>query len=342
MRIARYPIGSEADSRQLIDILQTNLPYLPHARRFSWLYLKNPAGPALVWAAADPETNRIMGIAAAFPRRICCGGRELRGYVLGDFGVDAGHRALGLAVALQRACLDGLREEDAGFAFDFPSRSMMAVYARLRIAANSNMVRYAKLLHADRHVAERVPVPGIARGLSAVVNAGLRIRERHPTRNSGWTIASEAPPWGGEFTDAVRQWAPRLGVFVARSAEHLNWRYGEHPLQSYEMLTARQGTRLCGYLIHHANEGDHVIADMATENDEIASLLLAETTAIARERGANTLSAPWLATHAGKRLLEKCGFRPREASPVVVLGLSGGPAEPEKDQWLLTSGDWEG
>lgn len=341
MQIAPYPVRSEAESRQLIDALQANLPHLPHVCRFSWLYLRNPAGPALVWVATDSETN-IAGIAAAFPRRICYRGGEFTGYVLGDFGIDARHRSLGLALTLQRACLEGLRKEDAVFAFDFPSRSMMAVYTRLRIAAGTSMVRYAKPLRVDRHVAGRVPIPGIARGLSAVVNAGLRVRDRRPSRKSGWTIAYEPAPWGGEFTDALRQWGPRLGVVVARTAEYLNWRYGEHPLRRYEMLTARHGARLCGYLIHHANGDEHVIADLVTENHEVGSLLLAEVTALARERCAHTLSAPWLATHSGKRLLETCGFRPRESSPVVVLALSGDPVEPQKDQWLLTSGDWEG
>lgn len=342
MLIAPYPVRSEVESRQLVDTLQTNLPYLPHAHRFSWLYLRNPAGPALVWVATDSDTNRITGIAAAFPRRIYYRGSELRGYVLGDFGIDAWHRSLGLALALQRACLEGLAGENAAFAFDFPSRSMMAVYTRLHIGANTTMVRYAKPMRVDRHVAERVPIPGIARSLSAVVNAGLRIRDRRPSRGSSWTIAVEPAPWGEEFTDAVREWGPRLGVFVARTAEYLNWRYGEHPLRCYEMLTAREGVRLCGYLIHHANGHDHVIADLVAENDEVGSLLLGQATAVARERCAHTLSCPWLAMHSGKQLLERCGFRPRETSPVVVLGLSGERVEPETDQWLLTSGDWEG
>ena len=132
---------------------------------------------------------------------------------------------------------------------------------------------------------------------------------------------------------------------MLRTADYLNWRYREHPTQSYEMLTARQGGKLRGYLILHMNGEDCTIDDLLAEDDPVRSALLAEATAVARQRGVHTLSAPWLSTHPGRQLLEQCGFRPRESSPVVLLSLSR-PTQrqvgPAKDEWYLTSGDWEG
>src|SRR6202040_2704600 len=112
MPVSLPPARYESDARELIDTLQTNLPHLPHARLFPWLYLHNPEGRALTWIATDSETGRIIGVAAAFPRRVYCDGQEMRSYVLGDFCIDAGYRSLGLALTLQRACLDGLSDED--------------------------------------------------------------------------------------------------------------------------------------------------------------------------------------------------------------------------------------
>src|SRR5215471_1664888 len=69
--IARVRRASlDSDERELVDILQTNLPYRPHAHFFDWLYRRNPEGEALAWVAADAHTNRIIGAAAAFPRSI--------------------------------------------------------------------------------------------------------------------------------------------------------------------------------------------------------------------------------------------------------------------------------
>jgi hypothetical protein len=344
MKISVRPARYELESQELIDTLQANLPHLPHARLFAWLYLRNPEGRALTWVAVDPEINRIIGVAAAFPRRVYCGGREVRGYVLGDFCINSNHRSLGLALTLQRACLEGLSTGESAFAFDFPSRTMLAVYKRMEIDANAAMIRHAKPLRADRKVAERVPVRAVARSLSAVANAGLKWRDNGMKRAGDWAIAAESGPWGEEFTRAAREWSPDTGICVARTADYLNWRYREHPQQSYGMLTARHGAKLCGYLILHMNGEDCIIDDVLAENDLVRGFLLAEATALARRHQVQTLSAPWLSTHVGRQTLEKCGFRPRESSPVVLLTLPqrrGQGAPPASNEWYLTHGDWE-
>jgi Acetyltransferase (GNAT) domain len=344
MNISVRPVRYESESQALIDTLETNLPHLPHARLFPWLYLRNPEGRALVWVAVDPGTNSLIGAAAAFPRRIYCGGREARGYVLGDFCINSSHRSLGLALALQRACLEGISSQDSGFAFDFPSRTMLAVYKRLQIDVDTAIIRFAKPLRVDRRVAENIPVRAIARGLSAAANAGLRLRDKRVRREGDWTIAVESGPWGVEFTQAVREWSPNVGVCVARTAEYLNWRYKEHPLQKYEMLTARKDSKLCGYLIYHAIGENYTIADLLAKDDTVRGFLLTEVTTAARKHRAHTLSVPWLATHPGTRLLVECGFRPRESSPVVLLALpqpTQSQVGPPRNDWFLTSGDWE-
>ncbi len=342
MTISVRPVCYESDSQALIDTLQTNLPHLPHARLFPWLYLQNPEGPALAWVATDSETSRIIGVAAAFPRRVYYRGEEVRSYVLGDFCIDAGHRSLGVALSLQRACLEGLSTCGAGFAFDFPSATMLAIYKRLRIEVNATMVRYAKPLRVDRKVAERIPVRAVARGLSAVANAGLRLRGDGAGRDDDYTVVVEPGPWTEEFTEAAHKWSSGTGVCVVRDATYLNWRYGEHPEQHYKMLVARKGASLCGYLIRHVNGEGFTIDDLFAENNAARRALLAEATAVARQQPVQTVSMPWLAAHAGTSVLEQCGFRPRESSPVVVLPLGTQPSNgPTEDQWFLTSGDWE-
>ena len=183
------------------------------------------------------------------------------------------------------------------------------------------MIRYAKPLRADRKVAGHVRVPALARGLTVAANAALDMRDVRVRRERDWTIAADPGPWGEEFTFAAREWSSSVGICVARTAEYLNWRYREHPLQKYEMLTARQGSRLSGYLIHHSNGEDWTIADLFAENDGARSVLLTEATTIARKHGAHTVSVAWLATHPGRLLLEENGFRPRESSPVVLVAL---------------------
>ena len=213
---------------------------------------------------------------------------------------------LGTRLALQRACLEGLSSGDAGFAIDFPSRTMLAIYKRLQIEVNATMIRYAKPLRVDRKVA------GPRSGPRHRPRASL---SRRTPPSDYATCACGAKAIGPSLPSQVhgernspgvaREWSSSVGVCVARTAEYLNWRYREHPLQKYEMLTARQGSRLRGYLIHHSIGEDWTIADLFAENDAARSVLLREATAVARKHGAHTVSVAWLATHPGRRLLEQ-------------------------------------
>lgn len=343
MAISVRQADLDSDYRELIDTLQTNLPHLPHAQFFDWLYRSNPDGKAVAWVAMESESGRMIGMAAAFPRRVYCSGIEAKGYVLGDFCVASEYRSLGLALRLQRACIEGLSAEGAGFALDFPSDGMLAVYRRLRVGTVHFMIRHAKPLDAGRKVAERVKSGVLARGLTALANGGLRLRDAGTRRHTNWKIAVESGPWGDEFTQAAREWSPALGNCVARTADYLNWRYREHPTRRYEMLTARGDAGVHGYLVLHIQGENCTIDDLMAEDDAVRRDLLVASIALARARRVPTLSAPWLSSHAGAELLWKYGFRPRESCPVVLLSwpTAASEADPDTRGWYVSHGDWE-
>lgn len=334
--------ADSSDNDAIVNTLQRNLPRLPHDRLFQWLYCRNPEGHALPWVAMDSD-QKIIGVAAAFPRRMYHHGKEAHAYVLGDFCIDAEHRSLGAALALQRACLDGLSAAGADFVFDFPSRTMVSVYQRLGIPVNEAIVRHAKPLRADRQIAERVPVPSVARRISALANFGLKVRDAARSQSDQATISVQPGPWGQEFTSAAQAWSKAMGTCVARTASYLNWRYADHPLHKYEMVTARQNGRLCGYLLFHIQTEDWIIDDLLAEEHSAAQTLLIETVAQARKRGVHTVSAPWLSQHPGSKWLAEFGFARRESSPVVLIRLKPkSPATIEvNDSWYLSNGDTE-
>jgi hypothetical protein len=313
--------------------------------RFEWLYCKNPAGIARVWAICEPnDAGTIIGVAAAFPRRIFCRKKELRGYVLGDFCIHPDRRSLGPALALQKKSLEDLFSEGAEYVFDFPSTSMLAIYKRLRIEPRESTIRFAKLLRADRQIQKRIPNRAAGRTLSVAANAALRMRDIRLGRSSSWAIAEETGPCGEEFTLAFRQWAPRVGTCPDRSADYLNWRFLQHPQRRYQILTARKDGRLCGYLIYHWAGEDATVVDLLAEEDQVIKALLVETIAVMRRCGILTLSAPFLQSHAGREILENCGFQPRESAPVVTLALpwtANHQVGPGADCWYLTHGDRE-
>jgi hypothetical protein len=328
----------------LTTFLSTYLSPEANDARYEWLYCKNPEGMARVWVACEAETGMIVGVSSAFPRRINCRGKQVRGYVLGDFCIHPDYRSLGPALALQRRSLEDLSKEGTGFVFDFPSTSMLAIYKRLRIEAQESAIRFAKPLRADRQIQRRIPNKTAGRTLAVAANAALRLRDAGLGRPTAWTIAEEAAPCSEEFTFAFPQWAPRMGICADRSADYLNWRFLQHPHRRYHFLTARKSGQLCGYLIYHWAGEDATVVDLLAEEDQVCRALLVETIATMRRCGVNTLSVPFLGSHAGRKTLEDCGFQPRESTPVVVLDLPWVPnrqGDQAVDHWYLMHGDRE-
>jgi hypothetical protein len=344
MQTSVHEIEISSGKVALSEFLSKYLSRGANEQRYTWLYMDNPEGQARVWIATPSHSREMIGVAAAFPRRILHSGKEIRGWVLGDFSVHPNHRTLGPALALQRACLEGLSRGEEGFCLDFPSDAMLAVYKRLHIDAKAEMIRLAKPLRADRKVAAKLSVPLLARGVSAMVNAALGLRGRNLLNAGPLAFGVEAGPWGEEFTEAAFRWADPQEVRVLRTAAYLNWRFGRHPGKTYTMLTARENAELRGFLIYHLFEGDAFINELHGQSDAASRALIDWAIEKVREEGVHTVSAQWISTQCGRQLLEESGFHPRESRPVVLLGLphmDGCSTQSQTLSWYLTEGDRE-
>ena len=289
-------------------------------------------------------TNTIIGVSAAFPRNMHCDGKIVRGYVLGDFCIHPEHRSLGPAMALQRATLEALSKESAGFVLDFPSTSMLAIYKRLGIGVSETMPRYAKPLRANRQLETRIPNKAAANSLATVANLALRARDVQWKNEYRWTIAEETGSCGQEFTIADQNWNSRLGNRGARTAEYLNWRFLQHPHQRYRLLSARKDGKLSGFLIYQTTQDDARVVDLFAEEEAVCRSLLQKLIPLMRQVRINTISAPFLSSHPHREVFEDCGFQPREATPVVLLSLpwpSNRQAGQIEGSWYLTHGDRE-
>lgn len=334
-----------ADRELLTDLLSHNLSPDAGGRRFDWLYLENPHGPARAWVAVEEGTGRGLGVASAFPRRLLVGESVRPGYVLGDFCVDPQHRSMGLALQLQRACLDQIVSAPLAIAYDFPSDRMMAIYRRLKISPAGQIVRWAKPLRADRKIGTLLNSPALARAVAEPLNVLLKWKDFPSFRKGGWTIAVHEGICKEEFTTLAHSVGSCFGSCIERSAEYLNWRYLGHPLVHYEFLTARQSGGLSGYVVFSHTGEDAKIVDLFGFSDTAMwTSLVARVVTLLRERGVVTLSLPALATSPWAGQLKNWGFRPRESAPLVVCDASrGGTALAGKltDPWFLMDGDRE-
>lgn len=311
----------KTDRELLIDTLTRYLNPLYDARKFDWLYHENPHGEARAWIATDTSHHAVVGVAAAFPRRMYIDGHEEGGWVLGDFCINEQYRSLGPALQLQRACFEAVDTGLLPFCFDFPSARMVAVYKRLHIDAREDMLRLAKPLRVDRKLMEIVHNHALACSLSAVGNLMLTLRDSSPTPTSAAAISLHHDKCGEEFSKLDREMSSRRWVAIQRSADYLNWRYLAHPLYTCEILTARHHGALVAYAIFEQTAEDATLVDLfGIENPTVIRSLVETMVVILRKRGVITLSASILASHPWVTLLQQMGFKTRETCPIIVYG----------------------
>jgi hypothetical protein len=333
----------DQDRGLIIDALLRYLTPLSTLARFQWLYKSNPHGVAHAWIATDDKKQSVVGVAAAFPKRVYRATRETLAWVLGDFCIDGQYRTLGPALQLQRACLATLKAENVEFCYDFPSSTMLAVYKRLGISTTQRMVRVAKPLRMDRKLRTLVKPAVAARILSPIGNWLLSLRNYDPKNNNNVHIESHRGECGEEFTLLARRARRPQCIAVIHSADYLNWRYQQNPLYYYEMFTVRRDGELLGYAIFLHEGEDAMLADLfGIDEGPVLEALLAHAGKLMKVRGVQTLSAainesdPWL------RILQNQGFETREFIPMMIYEPyaavpSGRKIEQQK--WCLMHGD---
>ena len=338
------PAELDVDRRLITDLLSRNLSPNAGGPRFDWLYLQNPHGCARAWVVIEENTGKGIGAAAAFPRKLCVDGSTCLGYVLGDFCIDQQYRSLGLALQLQRACVQHVDSTSCALSYDFPSDRMMAIYRRMQIAPWDQMVRWSKPLRVDRKLGELVKSVRLVRNLAVPINKFLEWKDQRFVANCEWSIAEHKGDCDEEFTELAHAVRSDYGICVERSAQYLNWRYLRHPAVRHELLTARRGKALMGYVVFSQTGEDAKIVDLFGVRDATMwTALVAEVVARLHARGAIIVSAPALATNPWAGLLRKWGFHQRERSPIVIYA-SEKMNRPSKDPtfpWFLTDGDRE-
>lgn len=318
MSVTVRPVDLDAERETLLGVLERNLPELPHARRFDWLYRRNPVGRAFSWFVCEGKSGRVVGVASLIQRAIRLGGTvQLAGQV-GDFAIDAEYRSLGPAVLLQRATFEPVDCGRLSFCYDCPPHEAgMSTFRRLGMKENCRMVRYARLLRSERELKKRLG--GVWAGaLVAPANAVLRLRVQRSV-SSHLAIAEHVGSIGEEFSRIDEAYAQSKGVRSRRHAEDLNWRYREDPLRQYFILTARRGAELLAYVVYTAAGEDATVVDLfGREMPDAGVALLAEVSERCRARGIQTLHAYLSEGNPAAETFVSSGFQMREAAARVV------------------------
>ena len=320
MTVAVRPVNLDSEEQELLELLQTNLRDLPHARRFNWLYRNNPAGAAWSWFAYEKETKTPIGVASVFPR-VMWVGKEIRlcGQV-GDFAIDIGHRSLGPALMLQRATFEPVNQGMLGLIYDCPPDDRgMSTFRRLGIEPHCQMLRYAKLLRTDREFAKRLGSGKLAAEAALIGNRWLKMCSRPKPTPAAIEIALHTARCGEEFSFLDQQVGGADVIRSRRTAADLNWRYKDDPLHEYKIMTARRRGELVAYIVFSTIEQDAYVIDLfGWLSLDVALPLLRSTVEHLRDRPIQTVQAQLVNGSALTTTLKEAGFRYRSQAARIV------------------------
>jgi RimJ/RimL family protein N-acetyltransferase len=343
MSIAVRPVDLDVDAGAMVKVLAANVNPAYDQARFDWLYRHNPDGRARAWALVNPGTGELAGTAAAIPRRMLVAGDEERAWILSDFCVSEGHRALGPALRLQRACLESVNAGKVPFCYDFPSESMMAIYRRLGLTPLGQLRRFVRPLRVDARVSQVVGRQSLGRIVSAGGNLVLRLMGPRRRSRRGLDVQLHQGRCGTEFSVLARQGGAHGGVTVLRSAEYLNWRFLDNPFRHHEILTVRRRQTLLGYAVIASERDAAAVVDLFGLLDTIViEALVGEAVARLRGRGVTAVSVSLLDSHPWTTMFSRLGFWPREACPVIAyvpMSSASRVRTAAPHSWLLTQGD---
>jgi hypothetical protein len=315
--------------------LNANFGVSSTVARFEWLYLDNPDGLAKAWFVLDDRNGEVVGATAAFPRRVRLKGRSepVVAWNCGDFSISLKHRTMGAAIKLRRAARESIDRAERLFLYAHPNNRMLQVHLKVGHMPLGRMVRYAKPLMMS--TGNRF-VDGVSKTMLRLAGADWLVRSRYEIEQVD-TIASP------EFDALDEAASRRLGTALVRDGAYVDWRFRRNPLKRYDVITARRGGRLAGYLAFSVDEGLALVSDWLSETPEAVAPLFAGLLRELRRRDVRAVSAIALETHPDWRRLQYLGFRRRPDFSTAVTYVPEDCRDRSSivsaDAWYMTVGD---
>lgn len=316
-----------------------------------WQYELNPAGPALIKIARNPETDELAGQYVVAPARFSAGSEVVRATLSLNTLTRAQYRGQGIFTKLAESVYSECVRQEFAFTYGMPNQNSYPGFVR-RLA-------FADIGHLPLMLA--ILRPG------GVVWNRLRRRSSQPSaptavRDSGHAdlpdniceLTSENIALLDEFWQAVRMKYPLIGV---RDSAYMKWRYLTIPRRTYRLLAYLDQGRMLGYVVTREAEVDGIPSGMIVDilflpGAENAGRTLIRTALRHFKRAGMHLSGALVVEGCEEqRLLTAAGFFrcPKQLlpQPFPVIYREHAPnypsaaVAPHLHNWFLTMGDYD-
>lgn len=311
------------------------------AAYYRWMYLDNPAGPAVVHSAR--KDGRVVASFALAPKRFQVGGRQVLIGKTMDMFTDPEFQGRGLIKRCTAAVFDAARASGIAGWYVTPSVNSYPIFKNkwdyredLRVLFRARVLQFGPLLGAVLK-----PAGVLGRAIDGVRRL---LPRRAPELPEGYSVA-ELERFDHE---ADRLWAevgPGYRVALVRDAEYLNWRYVDNP-DHYTLLGLRREGLLVGIVVltetvrRGVRCGEIVDFVAPAQDDDVLKLLVAVAVDHSR-RARHALVQAWTVkgtTLDARFRVAGLGVKRTEVKFLTSPDLTD-PLLKDANAWLLTQGD---
>jgi Acetyltransferase (GNAT) domain len=348
------PAEPRGHKRDVLGLADRNLPTPLQGREARYLkyYERNPLGPPSLFLARETRSQRVVGMAAAFPSRLRVFGRSEPAAIGGDFAVDPGHRGFGPAIGLQRAVVSALN--GASCAYGYPDVAAEPILNRVGWVDLGRLTRFVKVLKSRIVVHEYARSQALGRLGATLSTLGVDpflsvlSRERLYRRN-GFRV--EQPDMFDEsFSDLWESNWRQHTITTDRNPDLLNWKYekpdrrdGKGVFTIFSLSESEGG--VVGYVVYRVRNGIRHLVDIVVRPSRVVvDALLCEFILDARKDGAAAITLLYqgpanllterLRAFGFLRRTEQSGLRvyaPGDSALAKALGKS--------ENWYFLTGD---
>lgn len=269
---------------QIVNFWDEYLSHTP-AERYDWLTEGNPAGKTIWFVAVLEDIDELIGVVTLLPKVIYFNNRAFSGAIMGDLMVHKDHRVFGPTIKLCKAAVNYVQDHNMDFIYTIPNADSIQIPHRVGLKESIELNCYAKLISISYYLNKYLP-DFICKITAPLIELFFRLisKETYIRLTGIFNEVSESGSFFDELDQKVRNTSDSL--ISDHSSAYLKWRYYQNPLNSFRILTYREGSDkgLAGYIVFSEGNDSIEIYDMFCLKNEYVDYILKKIIQIARKK----------------------------------------------------------
>lgn len=309
---------------------------------YEWLYRANPIGVARCWLVIERSSGELVACQCHFPWPVACGNERVEGEFSGDW------------VVLPRLQRQGIYRLCTEVRDSHPGQNRTVVLG----APNAQSRGALKKIGRQNTILGPLPFARLPLDITEILRS--RSWPRGAARIIGTAANSALDLWHGKILapagdiriEQLRHFDSSVDVLTyncmitpsywcPHEADFLNWRYLQHPVNSYVAQVALVDDEVSGYSVVRIDNKDATLMEFAAfpERQLLVGELLRATIGVAREAGCHTLA--FYATPSWRfwHLFRSLGFLSRKSEIYLRAHCPDRAEVSQEENWQLLPGD---